>query len=134
MLCSLKKGGWAPISAFGLNVLVYLVGLYQSHPNTDIAVHFIGGVAITYFYYKSLACAIKKEITAPLSGAIIRLILFTLVCTTAVFWEFLEWLAETFFHLYLQNSIGDTLLDMFIGILGGVFFIFTKWKKVKTIN
>lgn len=131
---SLLKGGWAPILVFGLNIAVYLLGLYQKFLHADVPVHFLGGIAITYFFYKSIKCALKLDLLGSPSALLLRIFLFTLVCFTVVFWEFLEWVMETLFHLVLQNSIDDTLFDMAVGILGGIVILAVKWKRIWMLN
>ena len=126
--CSLLKGGWAPVLVFGINMLVYFLGLYQKYLHADVPVHFLGGIAITFFYYKSISCALQKKILGSPSSLLIRFFLFTLICFTVVFWEFLEWIMEALFQLKLQVGLEDTLFDMLLGILGGTFIIIIKWK------
>lgn len=39
----------------------------------------------------------------------------------AICWEFLEFLLKTFFGLPFQPSLDDTLLDILMGLIGGLF-------------
>lgn len=121
--CSLLTGGWAPILVFGLNIAFYLLGFYQKYRHADVPIHLLGGIAITFFYFKSVKCALNNNILGSPSSVFLNLLLFSLTCVTVVFWEFLEWILQANFHLILQISLEDTLFDMFIGIIGGLLVL-----------
>src|SRR3989344_8666844 len=51
-----KKGAWAPIPVFVEHTFfTQIVRLPRIVPNVDVLEHFIGGVAIAYFFYYLLA-------------------------------------------------------------------------------
>ncbi|HRQ24398.1 MAG TPA: hypothetical protein PLF42_13300, partial [Anaerolineales bacterium] len=54
LLATLRETAWAPLGVFGF----YLVGLvfdwYDRFPPLDIPTHFMGGVAITFFFRSAI--------------------------------------------------------------------------------
>jgi hypothetical protein len=54
LLVALRESAWAPLGVF----IFYLIGrslqLFDLFPRLDIPTHFIGGVAITYFYRSTI--------------------------------------------------------------------------------
>lgn len=131
IICSLKKGAWAPITVFSIHVLsVFLLNMYTVFPSFDIPMHFLGGVAITYFYIQCITCGIKENILGRPSFLAVILLIFLLTCTTTIFWEFAEWTSDVLFKTHMQVSLNDTLLDMVLGILGGVVMIGTKFTSI----
>jgi len=51
------------------------------------------------------------------------LLIFGLVCSAAIFWEFAEWIADYTIGTSCQVGLDDTILDMFCGVIGGLAFI-----------
>ncbi|MHC4889543.1 MAG: hypothetical protein ACYTEO_08805 [Planctomycetota bacterium] len=49
--------------------------------------------------------------------------LFALTSTAAVIWEFGEFTLDFFFDTICQAGLEDTMLDMFLGMLGGTALI-----------
>lgn len=109
-----------PILLFLWNVIITLLGFYDSAQWLDIPMHLLGGIVVGYSFFLTLNYLQEKDnfqnkkiYTAIFSVALVSLI--------AVFWEFYEFGMDYFFGLNYQPSVEDTMLDFFLGILGGVF-------------
>jgi len=118
IITTLKESAWAPLSVFGFYLFGLSIHLYDKIPPLDIPTHFMGGVAITYFFRS----AIRN--VQPLVGEIplpIR-ILFAFTCTgtTVVLWEFYENILDYFFGFHMVLGLGDTIKDMFLGLFGAL--------------
>jgi hypothetical protein len=115
---TLRESAWAPLSV----VAVYLLGLafhlYDLFPPLDVPTHFMGGVAITYLYRS----AIKNSQSFAGDVSFGVQIVFALTCTgtTTVLWEFYEFLCDHFLHTRMIRGLEDSLLDMFLGLLGAL--------------
>jgi hypothetical protein len=115
---SLRESAWAPLGVF----IFYLIGrplhLFDLFPRLDVPIHFIGGVAITYFYRSSIRNSqrILGDIPIPIQ------ILFAFTCTgtTIILWEFYENLFDFFFGTHMVRGLEDTILDMLLGLLGAL--------------
>jgi hypothetical protein len=84
----------------------------------DIPTHFMGGVVITYFY----RVAIRRS-QAWLGGIPVPiqvLLAITSTGTTTVLWEFYENLADVLLGTQMVRGLEDTIMDLFVGILGGL--------------
>jgi hypothetical protein len=118
IIATLKESAWAPISVFGFYLFGLAIHLYDWFPPLDVPTHFMGGVAITYFY-RSLIRNVQLlvgEIPLP-----IRVIFaFTCTGTTTVFWEFYENFMDRFFGFHMVLGLGDTIKDMFLGLSGSL--------------
>jgi len=116
-LITLREAGWAPLSLYIVYRVAKSFGAYLAYPPLDIPTHFLGGVAIAYFYRSAIANAQKLvgSIPEPIQ------IIFAITCTgtTTVLWEFLEYISDTFFHTNMILGLEDTLKDMLLGLLGG---------------
>jgi len=90
---------------------------YVRFPWLDVPTHFAGGIAGV--------CCIDACLVAlrPLTGRVhpaLRLALaFGLLACAAMGWEFLEYLSDLFCGTHLNLGVGDTLSDLFFGLLGG---------------
>ena len=115
---TLRESAWAPLGV----VAVYLIGLafrlYLIFPPLDIPTHFLGGVAITYFYLSAIRNSQKFLGDIPLPVQV--LLAVTSTGTTTVLWEFYENIVDYFFGTHMVLGLGDTLKDMYLGLLGAV--------------
>jgi hypothetical protein len=115
---TIRESAWAPLSVF----IFYLVGrlfhLFDLFPRLDIPTHFIGGVAITYFYRSAIRNS--QQIVGVIPSSIQTLLAFTCTGTTIILWEFYENLSDFFFDTHMVRGLEDTILDMFMGLLGAL--------------
>jgi len=118
IFATLREAAWAPLSV----VFFYLVGLalqwFDLFPWLDIPTHFIGGIAITYFYRSAIRNS--QGIVGVISSFIQILLAFTCTGTTIILWEFYENLFDFFFGTHMVRGLEDTILDMFVGLLGAL--------------
>jgi len=127
------RGGWAPILVFVFHVIASKgFDAYEHFPLLDVPMHFIGGLAICYFF----AICTKAPHTSLLLGQHTKFSLFVMLValtgTTTVVWEFAEWISDQYFSQNAQLGVSDTMLDMFLGLLGGVIVAFIFAIKHKT--
>ena len=115
---TLREAAWAPLSVFGLYWVGLTFDLYKAFPPLDIPTHFLGGVAITYFYRSAIRHSQKLvgEIPLPIQ------ILFAITCTgtTTILWEFYENFADFFLDTNMVRGLQDTIMDLFLGLLGAL--------------
>ena len=118
IFATLREAAWAPLSVFGLYWVGLAFDLYKIFPSLDIPTHFLGGVAITYFYRSAIRNSQKLvgEIPLPIQ------ILFAITCTgtTTILWEFYENLADFFLRTNMVRGLRDTIMDLFLGLLGAL--------------
>ncbi len=105
---------WLPLLVFLIHILIFVpFGIYTLYGWADIPMHFIGGASIAYsFILVFRKCKDEIQIKDKLVKVII---LLALVGLSAILWEFFEFFAYSIVELY------DTLFDMFMGLLGGLF-------------
>ena len=115
---TLREAAWAPLSVLGFYALGLAFGIFDRFPTLDIPTHFMGGVVITYFYRVAIrwAQAWLGEIPFPIQV----LLAITSTGTTTVLWEFYENLADFFLGTQMVRGLEDTIMDLFVGILGGL--------------
>src|SRR5438128_1034684 len=119
-----SHAAWAPILVFGLHVIFSRVlGTYLLLPSLDIPMHFFGGMSITYFFSYVLAVAIPLGFLGSPNRMVLLLLAFFAACSSAVFWEFAEFLSDRFLGTHAQLGLNDTLSDMLLGIVGAVVYL-----------
>ena len=118
ILATLRESAWAPLSVFGPYLFGLALDLYDLYPFLDIPTHFLGGVAITYFYRSAIHNSQKIFGEIPLPIQII--FAFTCTGTTIILWEFYENIMDYFLHTHMVLGLADTLKDMFLGLLGAL--------------
>jgi hypothetical protein len=127
---TLREAAWAPIGVVVFYLLGLALGWYDSVPPLDIPTHFMGGVAIAYFY----RAAIRNSQTflGDIPFLVQILFAFTATGTTTVLWEFYEILSDYFLGTQHVFGLNDTLKDMFVGLLGG-FLLSLFYRKQKVV-
>jgi hypothetical protein len=85
--------------------------------------HVFGGVFIAYSFSLGLEYFQEKKLLSELNVLSSSVFLFALTSTVAVIWEFGEFTLDFFFDTNSQAGLEDTMLDMFLGMLGGTAFI-----------
>lgn len=117
---TLREAGWAPLIILGAYGFAFSLQLFKSFPPLDLPYHLFGGILLTYFYRVLIRHSQK------LVGEIPRLvqIFFAITCTstTTVLWEFYENLLDFFFGTHTVRGVQDTIVDLFLGLLGALIF------------
>lgn len=108
-----------PVFVLVAHLFLLFFNFYETFPWGDIPMHFIGGVSVGCTYFLILKY-LQKQSYLRMSSLVRVIFVFVLVSLTAVFWEFFEFLAEYFTGLNLQGGLEDTMLDLFLGIFGGL--------------
>ena len=115
---------WFPCVVFGAHVVASrFVNAYETFPSLDIPMHLAGGVAIAYFLSHSLDTLENYRILQPSHGRLRLILVFALSCTAAVTWEFAEYVSDRVFDTGAQKGLEDTLLDMFLGMIGASAYL-----------
>ncbi len=113
-----------PFGLFCFHLVLVLVGIYRKYPWLDIPTHVLGGVFITYSFSLVLTFFQQEKILSEMNVLSGSVFLFALTSVAAVFWEFGEFTLDFFFDTKAQVSLEDTMLDMFLGLVGGAALIF----------
>jgi hypothetical protein len=112
-----------PILLFGLHLVMVFGGIYERFPWLDIPMHVLGGAFIAYSFNLAITYFQERKLLSELNILSRSVFLFALTSTAAVIWEFGEFTIDFFFGTHAQASLAETLLDMFLGILGGTVLI-----------
>lgn len=119
-----RKAIWLPGGVFALHVIAsrWLMA-YEAFPALDIPMHLAGGFAIAFFFHVAIGRFTSQRLIPELGGANRFVVIFSLVCTSTVFWEFAEYVSDHTVGTHAQLSLEDTLFDMLLGIVGGTIFM-----------
>jgi hypothetical protein len=121
---TLREAAWAPTAVFLTQVVASRVfHAYIAFPPLDIPMHLLGGVAIAFFFHRGLVNAASPGLLGPIHPVTHRLLVFSLVGTTTVFWECAEFVSDRYFGTHAQLDLADTMKDMCMGILGCLLFL-----------
>ena len=124
------RAGWLPTVVFLLHVFISrVVNGYILYPPLDIPMHFLGGVAIAFFFSRCLALVPEGAISGTPRHLAQALLVFSLTCTATVFWEFAEFLSDRLFGTSAQLGLEDTLLDMALGVAGGLAYLASAYQR-----
>ena len=98
---------------------------YKSN-GIDSYFHFVGGVSIA-FTASQLSNYFEKENFIILKRKLIKaFLIISFVAFAALVWEIHEFILDQFYHTSIrQPSNFDTMKDMILGLVGGIFFTLT---------
>ncbi len=118
---------WFPIVIFSAHVVASRAfEAYIALPSLDIPMHLLGGFAIAFFFLRALDSLRTNQLIQGFDPWLLGIVVFALTCAATVFWEFAEYVSDHTIGTHAQLSLEDTLLDMLLGILGGLPIIFAK--------
>lgn len=117
---TLREAAWAPLSILGFYLLSRTLQLFKYFPPLDIPIHFLGGVLITYFH--RVAIRESQKFVGEIPFPIQVFFAFTCTATAAIFWEFYENILDFFFATQMVRGVKDTVVDLFVGLLGALVF------------
>jgi hypothetical protein len=122
--------GWLPTAVFLLHVSLSRVwNAYVVYPPLDIPMHFFGGVAIAFFFSRCAALVPSGAISGRPREIAQAVVVFGLTGTATVFWEFAEFLSDRCCGTRAQLTLEDTLLDMALGVVGGLVYLAAAYQR-----
>lgn len=129
---TLRKAAWAPLLVFCL--VVAAAGIFDAYarfPSLDVPTHFLGGIAVTYFFW--CASANAPSVAGHLPNVNQSVLAFGCTAGTTILWEIFEFLSDRLFGTQLQHGVGDTASDIFFGLAGGVvYLVLRRWFAAST--
>ena len=117
---TLRQAAWAPLGVLVFYLVARSLQLFEIFPPLDIPTHFLGGVAITYFYRAAIRNV--QRLVGEIPFPIQVVLAFTSTGTTTIFWEFYEYIFDFLFDAHMVRGVTDTTVDFFVGLLGALVF------------
>lgn len=112
-----------PFGLFCVHLVLVFVGIFQRYPWLDIPTHVLGGVFIAYSFSLTITYFQERKMISEMNVFTRSVFLFGLTSSAVVIWEFGEFTLDFFFDTMAQLSLEDTMLDMFLGLVGGAALI-----------
>jgi len=110
----LRDAAWAPL---GVVLLHVVAAHFLGHePYVDPVMHFLGGAAIAFFLRR--AAEIGRPLVGEPSPLGLDLMAFGLAVVAGLVWEFGEFLSDVFLGSHAHTSVGNTLRDLLLDLLG----------------
>lgn len=119
-ILALLKVAALPAFFFLLNIIFIVLGWYQQFAHLDSIMHIASGFVVAlaardFFRLDGDFFSFKHAFFDYVA-------LVAMTSLVAVFWEFGEFMVDYYFKIGLQNGQADTMLDLFLGVLGGAVF------------
>ena len=120
----LYAGGWAPLTVLLIHwFMASVLHAYRYWPTADIQMHFMGGMAMAYFFSGAYR-ALPRDAVRSSRIVLLELILVgALTTTVAVLWEFGEFILDRIFGTNVQISLANTMQDLAMGMLGATVIL-----------
>lgn len=117
-----RELGWMflfPLTVLAVSLLFLALDLYSILPQADIPLHITGGLALGMSYVTLFHAMQKEGYVGEMRGLLVFVFIVSLVALTSVLWEFSEFVVDQLTALSMQPSIADTMMDLFLGVVGG---------------
>ncbi len=118
IVATLREAAWAPLGILGFYLSSRGLHLFKLFPPLDIPTHFLGGIAITYFYRTAIRHS--QKLMGEIPNPVQVLFAFTCTGTTTIFWEFYENILDFLTDTHMVRSLQDTIMDLLMGLLGAL--------------
>lgn len=108
-----------PLFFFLLNIVFIIDSTYQRFYHLDSIMHISGGfvvaLAVRSFFKLIGGHFSRKDLFFE------WLVLISITSLVAVVWELGEFVVDFYFSIGLQDGVADTMLDLFLGLVGAGF-------------
>ena len=119
MKSGLLAAAWPGIAVFLTHAA--LGEIFGHEPYVDPVMHVSGGTAAAYFFAR-VPSLLPRQLGTP-TRATTYLLSFGLTAAVAIVWELIEFLSDHFFATHSQLSVGNTMRDLFNGLVGATLFV-----------
>ena len=120
ILVTLREAAWAPLSIIVFYVIALALHLFDLFPRWIFQAIF--WVAWRSRIFSRSAIKNSQSIVGNIPLLVQIIFAFTCTGTTIIFWEFYENLLDLFFGTHMVRGLEDTIVDMFLGLLGALVF------------
>ena len=129
---TLREAAWAPLLVLCAVVLAAgLFDMYTRFPWIDIPTHFLGGIAVTYFFWHASANA--QSVARQFSNVGQSVLSLGGTAAMSILWELFEFLADHLLGAHMLHGLADTSSDIFLGLAGGVaYLVLRRWFAAST--
>ena len=114
-----RKAAWAPLSVLVIHEIT--ARLYGHEPYVDPVMHFGGGLAAALFLRHTWAEFSRVVGDSTQLGQ--EIAAFSLACVVVLLWEFGEFAADQAFGSNIQRSLGNTMRDLVLGMVGAGIYV-----------
>lgn len=124
LLATIRKYSWAPTLIFLIHVFsITVIDVYDIWSEFDTPMHIAGGFSIAYFFTGAYIVAKSIKLIGQNINIVKYLFVFSMTGIVTIFWEFAEFASDRFLGTRMQGGVGETLLDMLLGMFGAILFI-----------
>lgn len=113
-----------PIAVLVFHFVIFSQGVYESYPWVDIPMHFMGGFSAAISLLGFGSYLMERKLMGKLDKVALFFFAISMVALIAVLWEFMEFGLDFIVDFKTQLSLKDTIGDLFMGLIGGVFGYF----------
>jgi len=108
-----------------------LFDMYTRFPWIDIPTHFLGGIAVTYFFWHASANA--QSVARQFANVGQSVLSLGGTAAMSILWELFEFLADHLLGAHMLHGLADTSSDIFLGLAGGVaYLVLRRWFAAST--
>lgn len=118
--------GWMAVLLFASHIIFTLTHSYRYYHFLDIPLHLFGGIAFAMLISGGLITLSEHKLMQKPEPLLMAILVFSLTCTAAIFWEFSEWIMDHTISSNCQQGRDDTMRDLFLGTLGSAIYVITK--------
>lgn len=115
-----------PLLVLVVHVLATVLGWYANIEHFDKLMHALGGMSIAVGTFSLYSLLRQRKLVGTNHLLVISIAVVAIVVSTAVAWEWMEFLIDTLTGSHMQISLTDTMGDLLAGTLGGTIISLAK--------
>ena len=113
---------WFPVLIIVLHISFLGLNLYSSISILDVFMHFLGGVWVAMLFFYLFGNLFRNELYFNNTEIVkIFIIAVSFVAFIGVLWELSEFVTTVITSIQFQGDLPDTMKDLFVDIIGGMF-------------
>ena len=113
---------WFPVLIIVLHISFLGLNLYSSISILDVFMHFLGGVWVAMLFFYLFGNLFRNELYFNNTEIVkIFIIAVSFVAFIGVLWELFEFITTVITSIQFQGDLPDTMKDLFVDIIGGMF-------------
>jgi hypothetical protein len=117
--------------ALFLHIGGVVLQIYHTIPYYDILTHFVSSILVAFLAFVSIYILDIYWNGLHMNKYAMAFVVIIFTMAMGVVWEFFEWITDILFQTHEQWGLYDTMKDLFIDTISGIFIAFIGVNSIK---
>jgi len=117
--------------ALFLHIGGVVLQIYHTIPYYDVLTHFVSSILVAFLAFVSIYILDIYWDGLKMNKYAMAFVVIIFTMAMGVVWEFFEWTTDILFQTHEQWGLSDTMKDLFIDTISGIFIAFIGVNSIK---